>query len=121
MKTAKGIRIAAMVIIGLYTILMVLPFNGGTWGPYSPIFTPFTLLAGVGAIFLAWKRPLAGGLVALILALLLFFVGARQSIAIYGENAGIFPVIMFVVTIPLLLAGVLLLAAHRASRLDKKK
>lgn len=116
MKSTRAIRISAMVIIGLYTVLMVLPFNGGTWGPYSPIFTPFVLIAGVGAVFLAWKRPFAGGLVALILALLLFFVGARQSIEIYGANAGVFPVIVFVMTSPLLLAGVLLLVAHRRIR-----
>jgi hypothetical protein len=63
-------------------------------------------------MFLAWKRPLAGGLVVLFFTLVYFLFSAYRSIDMWGANAGTFIFIDLICSFPLLLAGVLLLVAH---------
>ncbi len=116
MNSFKAIRISAMVIVGLYAGLLIFGSNREVWGSLGLVFTSFTILIAAGIMFLAWIRPLDGGLVVLFLALLLFLVNAYQSIEIFGANSGLFIVINFMLVIPLLLAGVLLLVAYRAMK-----
>lgn len=113
MNSPKRMRISAIVIIGLYAVFLIFASNRETWGPLGPFFTPFAILVAAGTMFLAWKRPLAGVLVVLFLSLLFCFLGVRQAIEIYGANFDGLLVIMAFLVSPLLLAGVLLLAAHR--------
>ncbi len=116
MNLPISMRISAMVIVGLYTVFIIFASNRDAWGLPGPVLISFAILIAAGNLFLAWKRPVAGGLVVLFLALLYFLAGAYQSILIFGANAGTFLVINLILASPLLLAGVLLLAAHRAMK-----
>ncbi len=116
MNVSETLRISASVIVGLYAVFVIFASNPEYRGPLGLVFIPFVILIAAGIMFLAWKRPLAGGLVALFLALLLFLIGTYQSIDIFGAKAGAFILINLVLDSPLLLAGVLLLAAHRVKK-----
>lgn len=116
MSVSKWLRIAAMALIGLYAAFLIFAADPSYLGVTRPVFILLAIFAAAGIMFLAWKRPLAAGLLVLFLAVLFFVDGARNSMEIYGANSGGFIVLMIVLSSPLWLAGGLLVAAQRAMR-----
>ncbi|MEW6242497.1 MAG: hypothetical protein AB1564_16980 [Chloroflexota bacterium] len=111
MRTIKGLKIAALIPLGLAAAILLMFAAGETLGGDWSGLGHLVPLAFIGLLmWLGWKRPIPGGIALLAGALLAasFFADALRG------PGWLAPFLIFVA--PLALSGLLFLSAGRLGR-----